>query len=70
MEEIPRNIQKTKQREKIPVWLPSHPPVAEVEADWFPMSENKPDLPKWESVPNLMGEKKTGLGAVWAVNGK
>ena len=26
--------------------------------------------PKWERVPNLMGQKKTGLGAVWAVNGR
>ena len=43
-----RNIQKTKQRKKIPVWLPSHPPVYEVEADCFAVfenTENKPDLP-------------------------
>ena len=43
-----RNIQKTKQRKKLPVWLPSHPPVYEVEADYFPVSENtenKPGLP-------------------------
>ena len=44
----PRNIQKTKQRKKIPrlVSLPS--PVYEVEADCFLVSENtenKPDLP-------------------------
>ena len=43
--EKPRNIQKTKQRKKLPVLLPSHPPVYEVEADCFPVSENKPDLP-------------------------
>ena len=40
-------IQKTKQRKKFPVWLPSHPSVYEVGADCFPVSENtenKPDL--------------------------
>ena len=48
MGEKHRNIQKTKQRKKFPVWLPSHPPVYEVEADYFPVrenTENKPDLP-------------------------
>ena len=48
MGENPRNIQKTKQRKKIPVWLPSHAPDNEMEADCFPVSENtenKPDLP-------------------------
>ena len=43
-----RKIQKTKQKKKFPVWLPSHPPVYEVEADYCPVSENtenKPDLP-------------------------
>ena len=49
--EKPRNIQKIqkrKQRKKFPVGLPSHPPVYEMEADCFPVSENaenKPDLP-------------------------
>ena len=41
-------IQKTKTRKKSPVWLPSHPPVYEIEADCFPVpenTENKPDLP-------------------------
>ena len=45
--EKPRNIQKTKQRKKFPIWLPSHPPIYKMEADSFPMSENtenKPDL--------------------------
>ena len=43
--------QKTKNETKeqiFPVWLPSHPPVYEMEADCFPVSENtenKPDLP-------------------------
>ena len=35
---------------KIPVWLPSHPLVYDMEADYFPVSENtenKPDLPIW-----------------------
>ena len=47
MGEKPRNIQKTntKTKEKIPVWLPSHSLVYEMEADCFPVSENKPDLP-------------------------
>ena len=73
MRENPWNIQKTKQRKKkFPVWLPSHPPVYEVEADCFPASENtekSQTYPKWERIPNLMGQKKTGLGVVWAVNG-
>ena len=33
---------------EIPHWLPSHPPVYEIEADCFPVfenTENKPDLP-------------------------
>ena len=34
-----RKIQKTKQRKKFPVWLPSHLPVYEVEADCFPVSK-------------------------------
>ena len=50
MGEKPQNIQKTntKTKEKFPVWLPSHPPVYEMEADNFPVSqntENKPVLP-------------------------
>ena len=48
MGEKPRNIQNTKTKEKFPVWLPSHPPVYEMGADCFPVSENtenKPDLP-------------------------
>ena len=40
--EKPRNIKKTKQRKKIPFGCPS---IYEVEADCFPVSENKPDLP-------------------------
>ena len=47
MGEKPWNIQKTKQRKKFPVWLPSHPPIDEVEDSCFPVSENtenKPDL--------------------------
>ena len=38
---------KDETREKIPrlVALPSPTPVYEVEADCFPVSENKPDLP-------------------------
>ena len=35
-------------KEKIPIWLPSHPPFYDMEADCFPVSENtenKPDLP-------------------------
>ena len=36
----------TKPRKKIfPVWLPFHPPIYDMEADCFPVSENKPDLP-------------------------
>ena len=44
---------KTETKEKIfPVWLPSHPPVDEMEADCFLVSENtenKPNLPWWGS---------------------
>ena len=39
----PKYIQR-KQRKKFPIWLPSHPPVYEMEADCFPVSENKPTL--------------------------
>ena len=52
MGENPRNAKKrkteAKNKEKLPVWLPSNPPVYEMEADCFPVSENtenKPDLP-------------------------
>ena len=47
MGEKPRNIQNTQTKEKFPVWLLSHSPVYEMEADCFPVSENtenKPDL--------------------------
>ena len=49
MGEKPRNTKtNAKTMEKFPVWLPSHPPVYEMEADCFPVSENtenKLDLP-------------------------
>ena len=46
MGEKPRNTKtNAKTKEKFPVWLPSHPPVYEMEADCFPVTENKPDLP-------------------------
>ena len=62
-----------KTKEKIPHWLPSHPPVYKMEADCFLVSEkteNKPDLPLVGegSYPN--GAKNTGLGAVWVLNDK
>ena len=44
-----REIYKRRYKgKKIPVWLPSHLPVYEMEADCFPVSENtenKPNLP-------------------------
>ena len=40
MGEKPQNIRKAKSRKNFPVWLPSHPPVYEMEADCFPVSEN------------------------------
>ena len=36
--------QKTKQGKNFPVWLPSHPSVYEVEADFFPVSENTENM--------------------------
>ena len=50
MGEKPRNIQNTKNKGKFAVWLSFHhpPPVDEMEANCFPVSENtetKPDLP-------------------------
>ena len=39
---------ETNEKNFFPVWLPSHPPVYEKEADYFPVSEdteNKSDLP-------------------------
>ena len=32
-------------QEKFPVWWPLHTPVYEMEADCFPVPENKLDLP-------------------------
>ena len=41
-----RKNTKNETNEKIfHVWLPFHPPVYEIEANCFPVSENKPDLP-------------------------
>ncbi len=42
MGEKPRNIYKRKPTKKFPVLLPSHPPSTKMEADCFPVSENKP----------------------------
>ena len=42
------NAKMKENKERIPVWLPYHPPFYDMEADCFPMSENtenKPDLP-------------------------
>ena len=47
-EKNPEIYTERKQRKKFPVWLPSHLPVYEMEADCFPVSENtenKPDQP-------------------------
>ena len=46
MGEKPRN--KRKNKEKIPIWLPSHPPVSKIGGRLFSGAkgtENKPDLP-------------------------
>ena len=37
---IPEINKRRNKGKKFPVWLPSHPPVYEVEADCFPVSEN------------------------------
>ena len=45
-EKTPKYIQK--QKEKSPVWLPSHPPVYKIGGRLFSgakRTENKPDLP-------------------------
>ena len=53
--------QKKNETKNFPVWLPSHPPFYDMEANCFPVSENaenKPDL-------DLMGKKeKAGSGTV------
>ena len=46
MGEKPRNKRKT--RKKIPIWLPSYPPVSKIGGRLFSGAkgtENKPDLP-------------------------
>ena len=53
---------KYKQGKKSPVWLPSHLPVYEMEADCFPVPENIKNKPKWKRVPNLMEQKKDRVG--------
>ena len=65
-EKIPKEERKRlKTKEKIPVWLPSHPHFYDMEAEFFPVSENKPDLFYVGMISNLMEQKKkSGLGGV------
>ena len=45
MGEKPRNIYKRNLRKKCPFGCPPFPLSTKMEADCFPVSENKPDLP-------------------------
>ena len=51
----------TKNKEKFPVWFPSHPPVYKIGGRLFSGSK-KPETsrtyPRWDGNPNLQGEKK------------
>ena len=47
---------KDETKEKFSVWLPFHPPVYKEETNCFPVSENTENYPKWERVPNLIGQ--------------
>ena len=61
MGEKPRNT-KTKTKKTSPVWLPSHPPSTKWRLTVFRCPKTprtSRTYPKWERVPNLMGQKKT-----------
>ena len=58
MGEKPRNT-KTKIRKKSTVWLPSHSTKRRPTGFWCPNTpKTRRTYPKWERVPNLMGQKK------------
>ena len=52
----------TKNKEKFPVWFPSHPPVYKIGGRLFSGTKKKPETsrtyPRWDGNPNLEGEKK------------
>ena len=51
----------TKNKEKLPVWLPSHPPVYKIGGRLFSGSkelETSRTYPRWDGNPNLQGKKK------------
>ena len=59
MGEKPRNIYKNK--EKSPVWLPSHPPVYKIGGRLFSGAkepETSRTYPRWGRDPNLQGWKE------------
>ena len=57
MGEKPRNMYKSKkQKEKFPVWLPSHPPVYKIGGRLFSGTkepETSRTCPRWDRNPNL-----------------
>ena len=69
----PKYTKDEKKEKNSPFGCPPIPPSTK----WRPTVFRCPKTPKtsrtypkWERVPNLTGQKKTGLGAVWAVNGR
>ena len=63
MGEKPRNIYKNK--EKSPVWLPSHPPSIKLEADCFPWRKNRKQVGPTLGGAGILiyrGEKNLGVG--------
>ena len=51
-----------------PFGCPPIPSSTKMKADCFPVSENnenKRTYPRWDRGPSLVGQRNTGLGAVW-----
>ena len=72
MGEEPRNIYKAKNKEKSPVWCPSHTPV--YEKKWMSTVFRCPKTPKTSRTyprldggPSVIGLRKIVLGSVWFV---
>ena len=59
---------KNETKVKIPGLVALHPLVYEVEVDCPKTPKTSRTYPKWERVPNLMGQKKKGLDTAWSFN--
>ena len=57
-EQTPKNIYTWKNKEKFPVWLPSHPPVYKIGGRLFSgpkEPETSRTYSRWDGNPNLQG---------------